>query len=89
MKSKAEKIVESLEELTPRNGRASHYGKAVVLTKDNGDKVLFSYFTRIMTRKKDGSLVRHYDDWTHTTGCHIYSFCGLYKKDYMKLPLEA
>lgn len=88
MKTKADKIVESLEELTPINEQ-SFYHKALVLNKSNGDKTLYSYLTRIMTKKADGSLVRHYDDWSWTTGRHIHAFCGLYKKDYVKLPLEV
>jgi len=81
MKSKADKIVESLEELTPINEQ-SFYHKALVLNKPNGDRTLYS-------KKSDGSLVRHYDDWSWTTGRHIHAFCGLYKKDYDKLPLEV
>jgi hypothetical protein len=89
MKNKVEKAIESLKELVPVTKQQSFYNKALVLTKENGDEVLFSYFTRIMTKKANGTDVRHYDSWTNTTGRHIYAFCGLHKKDFMKLPLEA
>jgi len=72
-------------ELTPSNGRKSFGGKANVVIEDNGNEVLFSYDTRVMTKKPDGTLLRHWSGWSSTTGNHVIAFCGLKKKEYDKL----
>ena len=66
----------------------SFYGKAKVHVCDNGDEVLQSYGTLVLTRKQDGTLVRHWNYWSATTGKHIAAFAGLNKADYGKLPYE-
>ena len=75
------------EELTPKNGRKSFYGKAYVV-KDNGVETLYSYNTPIVRREKDGTLIRLWDGWSATTGAHIKSFCGMNKKEFDKLKRE-
>lgn len=52
----------------------------------NGDKVLFSYDTKILTKKANGDLIRHWLGWSATTGRHIAAFCGLNKKQFEALP---
>ena len=68
-------------ELRPNDGHKSFYGKAIV---KNG--TLFSYGTPIMSI--NGVTVRHWDDWTKTTGRHIQAFSGLNKKDFYRLQYE-
>jgi hypothetical protein len=75
-------------ELSPTNGRKSFYGKAQVILEKNGDRTLFSYGTAIMTIKKVGEKIRHYDGWTATTGKHIISFSGECKKAFLAIPYE-
>lgn len=70
--------------LEPANGRKSFYGKAYVI-EDDGVKTLYSYGTKIMSKKSNGDLVRHWTGWTTTTGNHIKSFCGLNKKEFNQL----
>lgn len=72
-------------ELIPTNGRKSFYGKAKVVIDDNGTETLYSYDTAIISRSADGELTRLYNGWTHTTGTHIKSFCGLNKSAYFDL----
>lgn len=74
-------------DLTPDDGRQSFYGKAKVVVDDEGNETLYSYNTKIMTKKANGEMVRHYDDYSMTTGRHIKSFSGLDKKGFFKLEL--
>ena len=74
-------------ELTPKDGRKSFYGKAIVVIDDKGGETLYSYGTKIMTRYPSGQLVRFWNEWTATTGRHIKAFSGLNKAQYMNLPL--
>ena len=76
---------DNIYELHPVDGRKSFYGKAIVEEKPNGDRVLFSYMTPIILKKKNGDLIRLYDGWSATTGRHIAAFCGLNKKEFMAL----
>lgn len=73
-------------DLVPTNGRKSFYGKAKVAIEDNGDEVLYSYNTPIVSRAADGTLTRLYHCEPSVTTCtHIKSFCGLDMKGFMKL----
>lgn len=77
-------------DLIPVDGRKSFYGKAKVqIDETTGAETLYSYDTKIITRNQDGSLTRHYDGWTATTGRHIKAFCGLNKAGFMALPVAA
>lgn len=75
-------------ELKPsqNQNQISFYGKATVI-EENGCKTLYSYGTKIMTIKGK-SMFRHYDDWTQTTGKHIFAFSGLKKADFFNLKLK-
>lgn len=73
-------------ELQPIDGRKSFYGKCYVLEED-GAQVLYSYNTKILTRKQDGTMTRHWDDWSLTTGRHVKAFCGLDKAGFLAVPL--
>ena len=73
-------------ELNPVDGRKSFYGKCYVEEDtDTGDKTLYSYNTKIITKKSNGELIKYWDDWSSTTGRHIKAFCGLDKKGYEAL----
>ena len=63
----------------------SFYGKAIIKTDNAGNETLYSYNTAILTRTNDGTIVKHWNDWSMTTGKHIKAFCGLSKKEYIKL----
>lgn len=69
--------------------RKSFYHKAVVIEDADGNQTLFSYLTPIITRMKDGEIIRHWDGWSTTTGRHIASFCGLHKRQFLALPVTA
>ena len=73
-------------ELLPNNGRKSFYGKAMV-TEDADGKVLSSYGLYVIRKHTNGELTPLVDPKfiTNTTATHIKSFCGITKKDYMKL----
>lgn len=73
-------------ELTPAKdqSQASFYGKAYVI--EEGDKkTLYSYETPIMTIYGNGRAVRLWNDWSNTTGKHIFAFCDMHKKEFDKL----
>ncbi len=73
-------------ELTPKNGRKSFYGKAIIEVDDYGVETLFSYQTPIIKRFPNGTLKRLYDkEPSSTTVTHIKSFCGLTKREFMAL----
>ena len=72
--------------LTPKNGRKSFYGKAIIEVDDYGVETLFSYLTPIIKRFPNGTLKRLYDEEpSFTTVTHIKSFCGLTKRQFMAL----
>ena len=70
--------------LMPINGQ-SFGNKAVVEIDDNGNETLYSYNTPIITRTKQGKLIKLYNGWSQTTGRHIKSFCGLNKAQFEAL----
>ena len=72
-------------ELMPNDGRKSFYGKAVVEIDNEGSETLYSYGTRIITKRTNGEMVKHWDGWSATTGRHIKAFCGLNKAQYIAL----
>lgn len=76
-------------ELTPNDRHKSFYGKAKVVIDDDGNKTLYSYGTRIITETAAGEYIKHWDDWSATTGRHIAAFCGLNKKTYTALPYNG
>ena len=64
-------------ELTPTDGRKSFYGKAAVLEKDNGEKVLQSYNTEVCKITSNGEFVRLWSGYSATTMRHVNSFLQL------------
>lgn len=72
--------------LQPNDSHKSFYNKCYVEELPNGDSVLYSYDTKILTKKANGDLVRHWLGWSQTTGRHINAFCGLNKKQFEALP---
>ena len=64
-------------ELQPNNSRKSFYGKARVIEKDNGEKVLMSYDTEVCKITKSGEFVRLWDGYSATTMRHVNSFLDL------------
>lgn len=52
----------------------SFYGKAFVIEKDNGEKVLQSYETEVCKITSGGEFVRLWDGYSATTMRHINSF---------------
>ena len=76
-------------ELIPNDHHKSFYGKAKVVINDDGSKTLYSYGTRIITRTATGEYIKHWDNWSATTGRHIAAFCGLHKREYVALPYNG
>ena len=76
-------------ELIPVDGRKSFYGKAVVMVSDDQTETLFSYGTKIISKNRNGELVKYWGGWSQTTGRHIKAFCGLSKAEFMALPHEV
>jgi len=72
-------------DLTPNDGHKSFYGKAVVRDYDDGTSVLRSYGTDVMSRDADGTLHRHWDGWSATTGRHVAAFAGINKAVWSKM----
>lgn len=72
-------------DLVPCDGRKSFYKKAVVRVYDDGTSVLHSYGTDVMSMLPDGTLIRHWDGWSATTGRHIAAFCGINKAAWVKM----
>lgn len=52
----------------------SFYGKASVIEKDNGDKVLKSYDTEVCKVTSSGEFVRMWSGYSATTMRHVNSF---------------
>ena len=55
----------------------SFYGKAKVIEKDNGEKVLQSYDTEVCKITSGGEFVRLWSGYSVTTMRHINSFLQL------------
>lgn len=64
-------------ELQPNDSRKSFYGKARVIEKDNGEKVLQSYNTEVCKVTSGGQFVRLWSGYSATTMRHVNSFIDL------------
>ena len=64
-------------ELQPTDGRKSFYGKARVIEKDNGERVLVSYDTEVCKVTSSGRFVRMWSGYSATTMRHVNSFLDL------------
>lgn len=60
-------------ELKPTDNRKSFYGKAEVITKENGDIELKSYNT-IVARIRNGNFERLWAGYSATTMRHVNAF---------------
>ena len=76
-------------ELQPIGSVKSFYRKAFVVVDDDGNETLKSYDTEVIRKDADGTLHRLWSDWSATTGRHIYAFCGIRKKEWDKMEVEA
>lgn len=65
-------------ELIPTDGRKSFYGKAVVIVKDNGEKVLLSHNTEVCKITSGGEFVRMWSGYSVTTMRHVNSFLNFF-----------
>ena len=63
-------------------------GNPTVIIDDNGTEHLYSYYTEIMTKHKNGRFYRVWTGWTQTTGRHIKAFSGMTKADFDNTPFE-
>ena len=76
------------------DGRKSYYHKALVIEKDNGEKILKSYDTEVIKITPDNKVIRLWNDYSATTMRHINSFLRLFnipgggKKWWLDLPVE-
>ena len=76
-------------ELQPIGSVKSFYRKAFVVVDDDGSETLQSYQTKVIRKDADGTLHRLWSGWSATTGRHIYAFCGIRKKEWDKMEIEA
>ena len=68
------------------DSRKSFYGKAQEMERENGDKILFSYWTPILKITADDKLyLTSYYNYSDTTLRHAVDFVKNYKKDYHNL----
>ena len=65
-------------DLIPTDSRKSLYGKARVIEKDNGEKVLKSYKTEVCKIKSNGEFVRLWGGYSATTMRHVNTFVQLF-----------
>ena len=56
----------------------SFYGKAKVIEKDNGEKVLQSYNTEVCKIGRNGEFVRLWDGYSVTTMRHVNCFLSFF-----------
>lgn len=78
--------METLHNYEPRfDGRKSFYGKAQELERENGDKILFSYWRPILKIDKNDQLfLTWYYNRSQTTRRHALDFVLNYKKNYKR-----
>jgi len=80
-------------ELKPADYHKSFYGKAIVYTNENGEKVLRSYDTDVCKVDTDGNFIRLWNGYSDTTMRHIRAFLLLFdcdnisKKTWMQKPI--
>ena len=78
-------------ELYPNDSHKSFYGKArVIVDTDAGTETLVSYSTEVIRRDTNtGKLTRLWHGWSATTGRHIAAFCGINKKAWVAMEVQA
>jgi hypothetical protein len=78
-------------ELSPRDGRKSFYGKAMVLIDAEGNETLYSYGTEVARFKRKENKVEVLGRFSLTTGRHITAFVnehGIYADRFSSIPKE-
>ena len=65
-------------ELKPTDNHKSFYGKAIIIEKDNGEKILQSYETKVCKITSEGEFVRMWSGYSATTMRHVNSFVQLF-----------
>ena len=70
-------------ELSPmgKDKAKSYYGKARVIERDNGEKVLQSYDMEVCKITKHGKFVRLWGGYSVTTMRHVNSFLQFFNLD--------
>lgn len=73
----------------PEQNQKSFCGKAFVEQCFEQDELksetLYSYGIPIIRVYANGKMERLWDDWSYTTGKHIYAFCQLHKNEFEKV----
>lgn len=81
-------------ELPCLDSRKSFYGKAHVIERNNGEKLLQSYETIVCKIDCQGNVIRLWSGYSATTMRHVNSFLSFYglpyggKAYWEKLPIE-
>ena len=76
-----------------KKNQESFYHKAIVEVDGFGVETLISYDTKILTYDPhEAEITKHWDDWSATTGRHIYAFMQRFgvemrKRNYESLPV--
>ena len=82
------KIILETNDLKPIDGRKSFYGKAKVIRYDDGSEDLISYGTKVLSKRKDGTIIKRWDGLSQTTLRHIKAYCiclNLTKKEWQDM----
>lgn len=78
-------------ELSPRDGRKSFYGKAMVLIDPEGNETLYSYGTEVARYNRKENKVEVLGRFSLTTGRHITAFVnehGVCADRFSSIPKE-
>ena len=78
-------------ELSPRDGRKSFYGKAMVLIDAEGNETLYSYGTEVARYNRKENKVEVLGRFSLTTGRHITAFVnehGVCADRFSSIPKE-
>lgn len=78
-------------ELSPRDGRKSFYGKAMVMIDAEGNETLYSYGTEVARYNRKENKVEVLGRFSLTTGRHITAFVnehGVCADRFSSIPKE-
>lgn len=66
--------------------RDAHFdGRGHIIARYDGNETLYSYYTPILIKYKNGVIKRIWTGWSQTTQKHIKYFCGLNKAGFDQL----
>lgn len=71
--------------LLNEKGEICRCGNPFVEIDEEGNETLYSYYTPILTKYKNGVIKRIWTGWSQTTQKHIKYFCGLNKAGFDQL----